>query len=69
MQEHVNCYPNNERNKFVEATRSVNRPSADVFTKNFRGAQKLTCIFCKESHYDDECDKYVTLFDQKKKLS
>ena len=26
-------------------------------------------FFCKGSHYNDECDKYVTLSDRKKRLS
>ena len=47
----------------------MNRSSADVFTNNVRGARRLSCIFCKGSHYNDECDKYVTLSDRKKRLS
>ena len=51
-------------NKFVEATtRFMNRSSADVFTNNVRGARRSPCIFCKGSHYNDECDKYVMLSD------
>ena len=70
MQENANRYASSERNKFVEATtRSMNRSSADVFTNNVRGARRLPCIFCKGSHYNDECDKYVTLSDRKKRLS
>ena len=60
VQENANHYASSERNKFVEATtRSMNRFSADVFTNNVRGARRLPCIFCKRSHYNDECDKYV----------
>ena len=70
VQENANRFANSDRNKFVEATtRSMNRSSADVFTNNVRGARRLPCIFCKGSHYNDECDKYVTLSDRKKRLS
>ena len=69
MQENAYCYVSNERNKFTESTRSVHRSSADVFTSNVSGIRRLPCIFCKGDHYNDECHKYVTLPDQKKKLS
>ena len=69
VQENANHYASSERNKFVEATRSMNRSSADVFTKNVRDARRLPCIFYKGSHYNDECDKYVTLSDRKSVFS
>ena len=59
MQENANRFANSERNK----------SSADVFTNNVRGARRLPCIFCKGNHDNDECDKYVTLSDRKKRLS
>ena len=48
--------------------------SAEVFSnfsdnRNTRVYILRPCIFCKGDHYNDECDKFITLSERKQKLS
>ena len=46
--------------------------SADVFTSISGKKSQWSmrpCIFCTGGHYNDECNKYVSLIDRKKKLT
>ena len=59
-----------KRDNIFEST--FGRSSAEVFSSNVNGSDArvlFPCIFCKGDHYNDECDKYVTLMERKKRLS